>query len=244
MAGDGPPIGPPRPSSRVSSPPGIDQGPRPPWVRNGRHVRGLVEEPEPLPFVAGLAEVLGVDEQLLDPLGLIGRIVRQWDQGHILRSRRGSPPEATGPPRVSAFGLLPPSMPRAGHTARSSARVQLVGLGRGSRIRFQASRDFASGTSTRFWLLHTPGTMRASARRRDLVESSMREDVGRSSSAKEESKAFSRRSRPRRKLPPWATLPPARRVRCPLNRHYRHRSLAEVSTGPSFGPVLPFPCRA
>ena len=43
-------------------------------------VRGLVEEPESFPVVAGLAEVFRVDEQLFDSLGLIGRIVRQGDR--------------------------------------------------------------------------------------------------------------------------------------------------------------------
>src|SRR5262245_31664614 len=55
----------------------------------GRHVRGLVEEPETVPFVAGLAEVFGVDEQLLDPLGLEGRIMRQGDRGAALGHAQG-----------------------------------------------------------------------------------------------------------------------------------------------------------
>ena len=47
----------------------------------GGHVRRLVEEPDPLPFVACLAEILGVDEQLLNPPGLIRRVVRQGVSG-------------------------------------------------------------------------------------------------------------------------------------------------------------------
>ena len=73
----------------------------------GRHVRGLVEQPEPLPFVAGLAEVFRVDEQLFDSPGLVGRIVRQGDRRTSLEDREGCDRDRQGRAQFPHVGLLP-----------------------------------------------------------------------------------------------------------------------------------------
>ena len=44
---------------------------------HGRHVAGLIEEPDPLPFIENVAEVLGRKEQLFRPHGRIARIDRK-----------------------------------------------------------------------------------------------------------------------------------------------------------------------
>src|SRR3981189_1201222 len=59
----------------------------------GRQVGRLVEKPEPFPIVADLPEVFGVDQQLLNPLGRVGRIVRQRHRGTSLAQGEGGPHE-------------------------------------------------------------------------------------------------------------------------------------------------------
>jgi hypothetical protein len=54
------------------------------------HVRRLIKKPESLPVVAGLPEVLRVDEQLFNSLGLPGRIMWQRDGCTALEQREGS----------------------------------------------------------------------------------------------------------------------------------------------------------
>ena len=61
-----------------------------------REVRGLIEEPEAFPIVAGLAKVFRVDEQLLDAPGGIGRVVRQGDRGATFADREEGPDQEQG----------------------------------------------------------------------------------------------------------------------------------------------------
>jgi hypothetical protein len=100
------------------------------------HVGWLVEEPEPLPFIAGLAEVFGVDEELIDALGLIGRIVRQGDGGAALAQGERRPQENEGQQWLSHdSGILPPRFDAAGSARpRDPSRgSDSGGLGRGQR---------------------------------------------------------------------------------------------------------------
>ena len=89
-----------------------------------RQVGGLVEEPEPLPVVAGQPEVFRVDEQFFDPLGPVGRIVRQGDRGTPLADGEDRHHEGQG-----RKGFLIPGSSRlrlplgSGPAARSVARV-------------------------------------------------------------------------------------------------------------------------
>ena len=73
----------------------------PPWLLGSDAAVGpergqvgrLVEQPEPIPVIAGDPEVFRVGEQLLDPLGLIGRIVRQGDRSTAFAEGHDHPKE-------------------------------------------------------------------------------------------------------------------------------------------------------
>ncbi len=73
----------------------------------GRKVGGLVKEPEPFPVITGKPEVFGVDEQFLDSLGSIARIVGQRNRAHPSPMASDATTRARAARDFLMTGLLP-----------------------------------------------------------------------------------------------------------------------------------------
>lgn len=191
----------------------------------GRHVRRLVEKPEPLPFIADLAQVFRINQQLVHPSRLIGRVTRQRDRGAPLAKGEGPHGQDQGQQRLSHSvpGILPPpyesNRDRPGRAFRRACPTRRASTGStaATRVRHARKGDAAAHQDTR---TGDPNPPTKSERLRPRLSS------------------LPSHPHPARA---WNRSPP---VRCHLHRHLGRFPIAEVSTNPSVARVLPFLCPA
>ena len=201
------------------------------------HVGRLIEEPEPLPVVASLPKVFRVDEQLLDPPGLICRVVRQRDGAQPSNSARDATMMARAARsfRISGSSRLRYRSDRSIRTiparVRSGGRVA-GGSTLGSSSSLRAAR--------RSCLPHAPSNarpMRSGTHRTavPVLPAGLRPGKCRRVSCRGGTGVNRRTSGlEARRL--------ARRVRCYLHRHPSPLPIVEDFPDSSFVPVLPSPC--
>jgi len=179
--------------------PGASLGPRRAFSRSNAamgsersHVRGLVQEPGTFPLVAGLSEILRIDQELFNPPWLVRCIMRQGDRCASLEYREGcdhdrqgrqefphrggssrrreskriGPPEhpCTGPIRRPVSGITPDLEPESGRVAASAERILVRVTVVGSSNLDQTLRDRRRLASPSSTVLNRERTSRVEAR--------------------------------------------------------------------------------